>query len=110
MLECKGVGNYLFACTNASLPFGNLIFVWLFGNFNPVGPAATPLRPLQPSHSLLPGPESAGSGRALSASDSGSELPSLRVTVPVTESESAATEACHGHGDWPGPRATGSCE
>jgi hypothetical protein len=33
------------ACTNVSLPFGNLIFVWLFGNFNPVGPAATPLRP-----------------------------------------------------------------
>ena len=30
---------------NVLLSFGNLIFVWLFGNFNPVGPAATPLRP-----------------------------------------------------------------
>ncbi len=33
------------ACTNVSLPFGNLTFVWRFGNFNPVGPAATPLCP-----------------------------------------------------------------
>jgi hypothetical protein len=33
------------ACTNVLLSFGNLIFVWLFGNFNPGGPAATPLRP-----------------------------------------------------------------
>jgi hypothetical protein len=56
---------------------------------------------LLPSHSLMPGPESAGSGRALS--DSCSELPSLRIKVTVTAS-AATGAACHGHGDWPGPR------
>ncbi len=77
------------ACTNVSLPFGNLIFLWLFGKAR-LRPRCAQPAALLPSHSLLLGPESAGSGRALS--DSVSELPSLRVTVTVTAS---ATEACH---------------
>ncbi len=85
------------ACTNVSLPFGNLILCGSSGiliQWARLRPRCAQPGALQPSHSLLPGPESAGSGRALSDSGAESELSSLRVTVTVTAS---ATEA------WQGP-------
>jgi hypothetical protein len=41
----KALMNLTLHAQTFRCPLGILIFVWLFGNFNLVGPAATPLRP-----------------------------------------------------------------